>query len=243
MKNKVFRSLFYIVGMLLLAIGLTLNTKTGLGVSAIMMLPYVGSELWDLNFGNAAFVLYGLFVVVQIALHLTGDMKNRGVLLIRDVLQLPVSLLFTRVMNWISSVVPLLSEAYSGRFLGSFPVRVAVLLFAVICTGVGAAMTLNMRLVPNPADGIVQSLAERMGKRIGFVKNCLDLGSVAAACLLGLVFVHSIIGVGVGTLVAALGVGRMMHLFEQLCKDGLLRLAGMAPHKEDGNGNERNQHP
>ena len=237
LKNKFFRFVFYLIGMLLLAVGLMLNTKTGLGVSAIMMLPYVVSEIWNLNFGNAAFVLYGLFVVVQIALHATGDRKNRGVLLIRDVLQLPVSLLFTRVMNWISSVVPLLSEAYSGRFLGSFPGRVAVLLIAVICTGVGAAMTLNMRLVPNPADGIVQSLAERTGKRIGFVKNCLDLGSVVLACLIGLMFANSIIGVGVGTLVAALGVGRIMHLFEQLCRDRMLCLAGMKNNTEDGNEN------
>ena len=237
MKAKLFRWEFYVVGMLILAVGLTLNTKTGLGVSAIMMLPYVVSEIWRLNFGNATLVLYIVFVVVQVVLHWVSDRKVKAATLLRDILQLPLSLLFTRVINLISSVVPMLSEAYSGRFLGSFPGRVLVLIIAVICTGVGASMTLNMRFVPNPGDGIVQALAERNGKHVGFVKNCLDLSSVLISCVLGLAFAGAIVGVGVGTLVAALGVGRIMHLFEQVCKDRILCLAGMSCNTEDRNEN------
>ena len=50
-----------------------------------------------------------------------------------------------------------------GRFL--------FLLLAIVLTGVGAAMSLNMRLIPNPGDGIVQAIADTIHKSVGFTKN------------------------------------------------------------------------
>ena len=52
----------YTLGMLVLALGLTLNTKTGLGVSPIISVAFGVSEIWGLNFGDLTFLLYGLFV-------------------------------------------------------------------------------------------------------------------------------------------------------------------------------------
>ena len=51
------RWVIYLAGMVILAIGLTLNTKTGLGVSAILSVSFAISELWTLNFGNIALVV------------------------------------------------------------------------------------------------------------------------------------------------------------------------------------------
>ena len=41
---------------------------------------------------------------------------------------------------------------------------ISLLVVAIILTGVGAAMTVDMQLVPNPGDGIVHSLAQRYGE-------------------------------------------------------------------------------
>ena len=60
------RAWIYCLGMLVLALGLTLNTKTGLGVSPILSLSYSSSQIWGLNFGDTTFVLYSLFVVGQV---------------------------------------------------------------------------------------------------------------------------------------------------------------------------------
>ena len=62
------RWVLYTLGMLVLALGLTLNTKTGLGVSPIISVAFGVSEIWGLNFGDVTFLLYGLFVAGQIAL-------------------------------------------------------------------------------------------------------------------------------------------------------------------------------
>ena len=49
------RWIIYSIGMLILAMGLTLNTKAGLGVSPIISLSYAMSEIWHLNFGDVTF--------------------------------------------------------------------------------------------------------------------------------------------------------------------------------------------
>lgn len=52
MQKKIMRGLIYLMGMVILAFGITLNTKTGLGVSPIISIAYCVSEILDWNFGN-----------------------------------------------------------------------------------------------------------------------------------------------------------------------------------------------
>ena len=51
-KQNVYRISFYILGLLILAMGLTLNTKAGLGVSPIISVSYSISTIFHLNFGD-----------------------------------------------------------------------------------------------------------------------------------------------------------------------------------------------
>ena len=74
-----------------------------------------------------------------------------------------------------------------------------------------------MHIVPNPGDGIVQALADIFGANTGTVKNIFDISCVALTAILSLIFTQSIIGIGIGTLAAALGVGRVIALFIKLC--------------------------
>ena len=47
-KNYIYRGGFYLVGLLVLALGISLNTKTGLGVSPIISVSYSISTIWNL---------------------------------------------------------------------------------------------------------------------------------------------------------------------------------------------------
>ena len=86
---------FYLMGLLILAMGLTLNTKAGLGVSPIISLSYAASVIWNRNFGDMTFVLYGIFVLIQAAIHLREKGKAGRSLLMNDALQFPLSMVFT----------------------------------------------------------------------------------------------------------------------------------------------------
>ena len=67
-KQMAFRLLIYAAGLIILACGITMNTKTGMGVSPIISVPYSISEIWGLNFGNMTFIVYTIFVIIQAVL-------------------------------------------------------------------------------------------------------------------------------------------------------------------------------
>lgn len=238
MHKKIIRSIFYITGLLILALGIILNTKSGLGVSPIISVSYSVSTILHLNFGNMTFVLYSIFVVIEMVLHCIRLIripkrveekeyqvlqpaihKSLLLVLLSDILQLPLSLVFTRFMNLFSAWIPQPKENSALAFL--------VLLLGILFTGIGAAMSLNMRIIPNPGDGIVQAIADCICRPVGFTKNCFDLMNICITISISLLFAHHLIGIGIGTVISVLGVGRVIAVFNRLFMDKMIGLAGV----------------
>ena len=211
-KNWFFRLFFYVMSLLILALGITLNTKTGLGVSPIISVSYNISELFQLNFGNVTFVYYVLFVFAQLIIR--G--KNRRW---HDLLQIVVSMVFTRFLNLYNDYLPIHFEKLWQNVL--------VLILAVVLTGIGAALSVNMELVPNPGDGIVAALADFFHKDMGFMKNVFDISNVCFSLILGFVFGRYFLGIGIGTVITMLGVGRVIAVFNHFCKKKMAQLSGL----------------
>ena len=205
MRSSAIRIFVYIFSLVLLALGLTLNVQTGLGVSPIVSVAFSASAVTGIAFADATFILYSLFVVVEVIVHTTVRKKER-IEVVKDLLQLPLSLVFTRFMALFQIIIPDVSAE-------NIAIRLLVLLAAITATGMGAAGSLSMRLVPNPGDGIVRTLAELIGRSVGFTKNLFDGINVSIAILIGLAFMHSIPGVGLGTILAFIGVGRVVSLY------------------------------
>ena len=145
----------------ILALGLTLNTKAGLGVSPMLAVPYGISEIFSMNFGDAAFLMYCIYITGQLLLR---GRKSRWF----DLLQLPVSLLFSRVLNLFGAVI-----TYNAAVSPLWS-KLAVLAMAHVLTAIGVSLSVNMRLIPNPGDGIVQALSDRTGWELGLCKNLTD---------------------------------------------------------------------
>ena len=221
-KQKILRGIFYVLGLLTLALGIILNTKSGLGVSPIISVSYSISTILNVNFGNMTFVLYTVFVIIEIVIHTALKNKQKKELLVallKDFLQLPLSLVFTRFMNLFSVWIPAPSHGIVSQLL--------VLIAGIICTGIGAAISLDMRIIPNLGDGIVQAIADCIHKPVGFTKNCFDLLNICISISVGLIFAHKLIGIGVGTVLSVLGVGRVIALFNHLFMGKMTKLAGI----------------
>lgn len=77
MKKSIgYRWGFYVAGLLILALGIILNTKSGLGVSPIISVAYSTSTILNVNFGNMTFVLYTVFVVAEMLLHIFQNRRR-----------------------------------------------------------------------------------------------------------------------------------------------------------------------
>ena len=204
----------YLAGMTLLALGITLTTLAGLGASAIVSVAYTISCGFGLSFANLTLIFYCSFVGAEFII----KGRQRSLL---DLLQIPVSIVFTRFMA--------LFQAAIGYQSGFLPTDLLVLLLGILLTGIGAATAVDMQLIPNPGDGIVNSISIRSGKELGFCKNCFDLGCVTCALLIGTLFGSPLLGIGLGTLLSMLGVGRVMAIWNRMIKQKLVRLAGLNP--------------
>lgn len=212
--NRVYRGAIYTLGVFTLAAGVSLNTKTGLGVSPIISVSYSAADILDMDFGFLTFVLYALFIALQILICRRARFA--------DFLQFPFSVVFSFLLNGFGELV-----WYDSAKHG-LAANLALLALAVLLTGAGMSMMLNMRLIPNPADGVVQALSQRMGWEQGFSKNVLDLSCVIVTCVMSFLAVGRIVGIGLGTLAAMLGTGRAVALTNYLFKEKMRRAAGLA---------------
>ena len=210
------RFALYLLGMTVLAVGLVLNTKVTLGTAAILSVPYSLSVIGQRNLGDLTLIWYCIFILAELLLHLNVQAEKRKTVLLFDLLQLPFSLVFTRLINLFSSLLPAFEAAYPDSFPGSLAGRLLILLAAIVLTGVGAALSLDMRLVPNPSDGIVQAIADRVGMKIGTVKNLFDFTCVALTTAISLLAAGRLVGVGIGTVISMLLTGRVLAAFNRL---------------------------
>lgn len=209
---RFWRFFLYGVGVILLALGVTLNTRTGLGVSPITSIPYSISIVFDWNFAAVTFVVYILLVGVQLVL----KGKSRSWF---DLLQIPFSLVFSLLLDFFERIFP---WTYSHLWQ-----NLVMLAFAIVCTAVGISFTVGTKLIPNPADGFANVLGIVLGRGVGFGKNVADLCSVAITAAVGLVFAGKLVGIGLGTVLAMILVGRVITLFNHLVGTRLLAMAGM----------------
>ena len=215
-KQMAFRLLIYAAGLIILACGITMNTKTGMGVSPIISVPYSISEIWGLNFGNMTFIVYTIFVIIQAVLmrRITLDL----------ILQLPLSLVFTRFLNLFDMILP-----ESGSYIWE---KLLMLAVAISLTGIGIIMSVRTDFVPNPGDGIVNEIAVVIKKSMGFTKNCFDLLNLCISCSVGMIFAGHLIGIGLGTVLTMLLTGRAVALFSFIFLKPMLHACGLEGRNE-----------
>ena len=208
--KRIYRWLFYVLGMAILALGIVLNSKSRLGMSPILSPAYCLSEIYGLNFSTLTLVYYILLVAAQFIL------RGRNYRL-SNLLQVPVCIVFTRLMDIFSRLLPL-EPVYLWQ-------KLLIAAAAVLATGAGMTLALNMLLVPNPGDGIVQAISDRSGLSLGTSKNFFDGGSALVAIVLSLILSGRIAGLGIGTVINVVCIGRVVALCTWLFKGKITRLA------------------
>lgn len=218
MNKKTARGLIYAAGIVTLAFGLILNTKCALGTSAIISIAYVIAEITGMTIGDATLIEYSILVAIEIMVHMY--LKKDKKIFVMDALQFPFTIVFSRMMNVFSAMIPSLAGA-------GYALRIGVLMIAIIFTALGASTMLDMKLIPNPGDGIVAALSELIGKEIGLTKNIFDTVCLCITVMICLLSGHAISGIGIGTVLAIIGVGRFISLFNKLFKAKLTSAAGL----------------
>lgn len=201
-KKWIRRIALYLLGIVVLALGITLNTKTNLGVSPIISMPYAVAQIFNYETGTAVFVAYLIFIVLQIVL-LKGKFPPF------QFLQVAASYLTSAFITIFDRVLPVPDR------MGT---RILILILAILLTGIGAAITVDVNIVPNPADGLARVLGERCGKNMGFGKNLFDFSALIISFAIGMIGAGRPVGIGIGTIAAMVCTGRAIAAFNHFEK-------------------------
>ena len=201
------RVLIYFLGLVILCLGVVLNTKTNLGVAAINAIPFVVSKSTSLSLGTCVFVLYIVFILMQFLVNKKIDLLT--------ILQLPVSLLFGRMVD-IVNIYILKFEAHN-IFSG-----LIMLVIAILLVGLGTTLVISQNLIPNAPDGMVNALGRSFNKPFGYIKVRFDVICVCLALIISFLMTGKIVGIGLGTLISMLLTGNVCNFFKKILNNSLI---------------------
>lgn len=197
------RYLWFIVGVLVNSFGIALITKAALGTSPISSVAYVLSLALPLTIGQFTFIMNMVFIALQ------------PVLLRREyrpiqVLQIAVNVVFSAFLDVSMGMLSWLDPT-------TLPAQLAALLVGCAILGVGVAVEVAPDVLMVPGEGLVRVIyivvSRRFGSaRFGTIKNLFDISLMLIAVVLSLAFFGYLNGIGVGTVIAALLVGRIVNL-------------------------------
>jgi len=194
------RVLIYIVGIFILALGLVLNTKAGLGVSPILSVPYSLSYIiTSLSFGTWTTIIYVVFIVIELLLLRKADVKV--------LLQLPFSYAFGLIIDLYNKFITFHSDALW--------INIPVLLVAICLTALGAFLMVQMDLITNPGDGIVNAFAQTLNWPFGKTKLTNDFVMILITGTMTMLCLGHFFGIGIGTVIAAFCTGMVINVYDK----------------------------
>lgn len=194
------RLIWYVVGLNCIALGVVLNIRFDLGVAAFSSVMYAISEIYNISLGTASIICYLFFVGLQC-------MISKKITLV-FVLEIPLSIAFGLLTDLYDLIIPELPFGLVVRFV--------CFCLTMFLTAVGVYLCVKSKMVLTPTDGIVNTISEVFHLRFSAVKNAFDISMVIISALLCL-FNHSpFFGIGIGTVLSALLLGRIIKLYELL---------------------------
>ena len=195
------RYAWFVLGVCVNSFGVAFITKAALGTSPISSIPYVLDLASPLTFGETTFILNMLYIALQIVL-LRRDFQPI------QFLQIVVNVVFSALIDVSMGLLSWLNPATLPRKLVSLAVGCAIL-------GFGVAVEVAPNVITVPGEGIVRALAAVTEKPFGTVKTCFDTTLVVIACALSFLFFGYLNGLGAGTIISALAVGRLCNLYNR----------------------------
>lgn len=209
MKNAN-RIAIYICGIFLLALGGVLAIKSNLGASPVSSLPLSISKVTSISLGTAAAILFIIYVGIQILI-LRRDFK------IVQLLQIIFAILFGQIMNFFNAIININVD--------SFYIRIVICILSFFITAFGVTFTIIANIVPVAPDGLAQVISKKAKIEFGKAKIYFDCVVVALSVGILLINNKGLDGLGIGTVLSALLVGRIVayinknlkHKIENIC--------------------------
>lgn len=205
----------YVVGLFVLAFGISLSIRANLGVTPMSSIPRALELLaaGKLSLGVVTMIVYALMLAGQ-AIVLGKRFK------LISLLQLPATFvfgLFVDLTNLMLSPIPPID---------AYVLRLVFLALSITFVATGIFLYTSAKLMPLPGEGLVFAFVERFSLKFHTYKVVFDCSLTTIALIIGIVFMQSMGSVREGTVISALLIGLTVKLISTPFKTPLERFLG-----------------
>ncbi len=204
------RLFLYFIGLNMIAAAVVLNIRYDLGVAAFSSVMYAISEIYRISLGTASIICYLLFVLLQCILSKKVTLTY--------LLEVPLSFAFGFLTDLYDMFI---MDIECHIFL-----RMALFIATMFVTAMGVCLCVKTDLVLTPTDGIVKTISEVFAAAFSTVKNAFDISLVLVSVLLCFVNHTEFYGIGIGTILSALFLGRIIKMYERFLYPANKKLIG-----------------
>ncbi len=177
------------------SLGVVLMLHSGAGISAISSVPYAFSDVWPkLSLGTWTYLFQGLLVLTLFA--------ARKRIVLPYLLSFLVGFVFGEFVDFHEAWVNLLPQ--------TMPLQVLyfVISYVLICIGIALSNRCGMPIIPT--DLFPRELADVTGIAYSKIKITFDVTCLLVTCLLTGLLLGHIDGLGIGTVLAAFTMGKVI---------------------------------
>ena len=205
MRNKqlIYRILIYILGLLILAFGVTFSIRSDLGASPVTAFPFIISLIFGIDMGVCVTAVFSSYILIQIIIL---RKEFRWI----DLSQIVFSSIFGYFVDFAESVL--------GNFkMTGYVGQLCMIGISVVLIACGVVMYMEARLVNMPAEGLISAIAYKMPK-IAFhnVKVALDCTFVILSIALSFMFLDGLHGIREGTIICAVFIGKLLPVIKKI---------------------------
>ena len=196
--NIIFKRLsIYIIGLFFLALGATFSILAGIGVSPVTSLPYALALVTSFSVGVTTVLANFIFIILQAILLKEIRWKNFFI-------QLIIAFLFGSFMDltiWLTKGLP---DATSITLI------IIYLTLSLVIVAFGLLLYFTANLPTMPYDSLTHVIANTWKMKFSKAKITSDMINVIISLIICLLFIHSFGAIGIGTFVAAYGIGKIV---------------------------------
>lgn len=182
-----------ILAIIINSIGVLLMLQSGSGISAISSVPYAFSEVFPrLTLGTWTYIFQGLLVITLMVC------KKKFI----------PSYLFSFVAGFLFGELMDINELWITKLPTTIPLRIVyfVLSYGIICFGIALSNRCKLPIIPT--DLFPRDLAQIINKPYAQVKITFDVTCLVVTACLTYFTLGRILGLGIGTVVAAFTMGK-----------------------------------
>lgn len=196
------RVLVYALGLFFMAMGVAFSVNSRLGVSPVNSLPYVISLISGMDLGTCVTAVFSVYILVQILL------KRKDFKWI-NLSQLVFSALFGYFVDYAKWIA-------GGFVLPGYIGQLATLGISMVFIAIGLSLYLGVKLVNMPMEGMTIAISQCFPD-IPFhrMKIVVDCSAVTLGIVLSFLFLGSLQGIGEGTVICALLIGKLLPVAQK----------------------------